>query len=213
VRVWKGDPVRDLLEVEIEVKGSVLHLFDNHWKSKIGGTRETEASRLESSGIVARRVREILMEDPSADIVVAGDMNENIDEYIHAVRKYQTALIEATEKTPVGFSRRSLFLSGNARNLGMVGDRLVLYEPWFEFDEAKRGSYVYQGEWQTMDHILLSPGLLDSRGFSYRWGSFRVVRLSFLLLPDGAPKKWSGLEAQRGYSDHLPLLVTLDVKN
>jgi hypothetical protein len=60
-----------------------------------------------------------------------------------------------------------------------------------------------------MDHILLSPGLLDSAGMRYRKGSFRVVRFPFLLLPDGTPRKWSHLKGGRGYSDHLPLLVTL----
>jgi hypothetical protein len=36
------------------------------------------------------------------------------------------------------------------------------------------------------------------------------VRLPFLLSTDGVPKKWTGLSSARGYSDHLPLLVTLD---
>jgi len=72
---------------------------------------------------------------------------------------------------------------------------------------------VYQQEWQTPDHILLSPGLLDAQGFSYRWGSFRPVRLPFLLQPDGSPRRWNGVKAGRGYSDHLPLLIMLDLRN
>jgi hypothetical protein len=72
---------------------------------------------------------------------------------------------------------------------------------------------VYQKEWQTMDHILLSPGLFDTESFTYRWGSFAAVRLPFLLLPDGSPKKWNGLRGARGYSDHLPLVVTLDIRH
>lgn len=215
VGAFERSPVRDVLEIEVEVgtARAVLHLFDNHWKSKTGGERETEISRLESAWVVARRVREILAADPAADIVIAGDFNENVDEFTRAGRRYLTALIPFGEEAPAEAVRASLFLAPSARQLGIVEDRLVLYEPWFELAESKRGSYVYQKKWQTMDHMLLSPGLFDSEGFSYRWGSFAVVRLPFLLLPDGSPKRWTGLKGSRGFSDHLPLVMTLDIEN
>ncbi len=219
VGAFESSPVRDVLEVEIEMGGRqgssspILHVFDNHWKSKTEGERETEISRLESAWVVARRVREILAADPAADIVIAGDFNENVDEFTRAGRRYLTALLPWGEQAPAEVARGSLFLASSARALGIVEDRLVLYEPWFEMAESKRGSYVYQKKWQTMDHMLLSPGLFDAKGFSYRWGSFAVVRLPFLLLPDGSPKRWTGLKGARGFSDHLPLVMTLDVRN
>jgi endonuclease/exonuclease/phosphatase family metal-dependent hydrolase len=209
---WKaGAPLRDILEAEIQTAGHTLHVFDNHWKSKTNGVKVTEASRRESAGILARRVREILAEEPDADIVAAGDMNESVDEYERIGRKYQTALIPDSEGSPAAYSRLSIFLSPNARRLGLAGERLVLYDPWFEIEESRRGSYAYQGEWLTVDHFLLSPGLFDTRGFTYRWGSFRPVRLPFLLDDEGMPKRWSGLKGEKGYSDHLPLLLTLEV--
>ncbi len=208
---WKArTPVRDIIEATLSPGGHTLYVFDNHWKAKTGGVKATEASRLQSAAVLARRVREILAQDPSADIVVAGDMNESADEYVRTGRKYQTALIPTGETTPPKFAGQSIFLSGTARGLGAAGDRLVLYDPWFELAPARRGSYSYQGEWLTVDHILLSAGLFDSHGWTYRWGSFGPVRLPFLLSTDGVPKKWTGLSSGRGYSDHLPLLVTLD---
>jgi len=208
---WKErTPVRDIIEATLSPRGHTLYVFDNHWKAKTGGVKVTEASRLQSAAVLARRLREILAQDPSADIVVAGDMNESTDEYVRIGRKYQTALIPTGEATPPKFAGQSIFLSGTARGMGVQRDRLVLYDPWFELAPARRGSYSYQGEWLTVDHILLSAGLFDSRGWSYRWGSFGPVRLPFLLSTDGVPKKWTGLGSERGYSDHLPLLVTLD---
>jgi endonuclease/exonuclease/phosphatase family metal-dependent hydrolase len=208
---WKQrTPVRDVIEAKIEYGGNTLYVFNNHWKAKTEGVKATESSRLQSASVLARRVREILAQDPSADILVAGDMNESVDEYVRTGRKYQTALIPTSETTPRKFAGQSIFLSGNTRGLGATGDRLVLYDPWFELAPARRGSYSYQGEWLTVDHILLSAGLFDTRGFSYRWGSFGPVRLPFLFSTEGVPKKWTGLGAGRGYSDHLPLLVTLD---
>jgi endonuclease/exonuclease/phosphatase family metal-dependent hydrolase len=209
---FEGSPVRDVLEVEIERGGRVLHLLANHWKSKVEGARATEAARQESSGVVARRLREILSADPAAEIVVAGDFNESHDEYARSGRAYPTALLPEGESVPAEARAAAIFLSGNARRLGIVEDRLVLYEPWLELPEADRGSYSYRGQWQTVDHMLLSPGLLDAAGFSYRWGSFHPVRLDFLLQPDGTPKSWDWPKAGTGYSDHLPLLLTLDAR-
>ncbi len=214
VHSWKKNPVRDVLEAEITVHGIILHLFDDHWKSKAGGARATERSRVESAGIVARRIREILAQDPAAHIVVAGDMNENCDEFQRVGGRYQTALIPAAAGTPASYAGDSLFLA-DARlsadgpaGTGSAG-RVILYEPWFELPTAQRGSYFYQGEWETMDHMLLSAGLLDSRGLHYGKGGFRVLRLAFLLRPDGTPRAWTHLKGARGYSDHLPLLLTL----
>jgi endonuclease/exonuclease/phosphatase family metal-dependent hydrolase len=161
--------------------------------------------------VVAARIREVLSGDPAADIVVAGDMNETLDEYARSGRKYQTALIPESAGAPARYATRSLFLAASPPGIGGAGDRLVLYDPWFEMAEGERGSYVYQGEWQTLDHILLSPGLFDSRGFTYKRGSFSVMRLPFLLTPKGEPRRWKGLKGPRGYSDHLPLLVTLEI--
>ena len=213
VGAWKGNTaMRDVIEAEIEMGGRTLYVFDNHWKSKLNGVRASEASRRESAGVLARRVREILAENPSADILAAGDFNENVDEYARTGRKYQTALIPDTEKTPQAFTRESIFLSADARGLGIVGERLVLYDPWFEIEASRRGSYSYQGDWLTVDHFLLSPGLFDVRGFSYRWGSFGPARLPLLISDSGVPKKFRALKGEKGYSDHLPLLITLDAK-
>jgi endonuclease/exonuclease/phosphatase family metal-dependent hydrolase len=210
VHAWRKNPVRDVIEAEIETKDGTLHLFDDHWKSKAGGARATERSRLESAGIVARRIREITAGDPAAHIIVAGDMNENCDEFDRVGGSYQTALIPASDTAPVAYSASSIFLADGKTSPGIDSSgRVVLYEPWLELPRGERGSYFYQGEWETMDHILISAGLLDSRGLQYRKGGFRVLRLPFLLGPDGTPRKWTHLKGARGYSDHLPLLITL----
>jgi endonuclease/exonuclease/phosphatase family metal-dependent hydrolase len=213
ISAYGDNEVRDILEVEIEHDGRLLHVFNNHWKAKSGGTRETEAWRIEAACRLGRRVREILAADPSADIIAAGDFNENVDEWRQAGRLYQVALVPVDDDPPAAFLGCSILLADDPAGAGVRGSGLALYEPWYELAESERGSYSYQRQWQTVDHVLLSPGLFDDRGYRYRRGSFQVVRLPFLLNPDGTPKRWTRLSGQRGYSDHLPLLVTLDAVN
>ncbi len=213
VAPWKGTtPIRDILEAEIQKDSHILYVLDNHWKAKTEGSRATEQSRRQAASVLAGRIRDLLALDPGADIVAAGDFNESLDEYALAGGKYVTALLPENENIRTAEAAQGIVISGNLRRLGISGDTCALYDPWFELDASRRGSYYYQKEWLTFDHMLLSPGLFDLRGFAYRWGSFAPARLAFLLTPDGIPKKWTGLAGPRGYSDHVPLLLTLDLK-
>jgi endonuclease/exonuclease/phosphatase family metal-dependent hydrolase len=209
----RSTPVRDVIEAEITVSGRTLHVFDNHWKAKTDGVRATESSRRESAAALAGRIREILSIDPDAEILAAGDFNENVDEYERAGERYVTALVPDSARLPAAEEASSIALSGDALRLGARGARLELYDPWLEVRGTLRGSYAYQGDWLTVDHMLLSPGLLDAMGLTYRRGSFMPVRLSFLLRPDGIPRSAADPRGPRGYSDHLPVILALDVRN
>ena len=70
-----------------------------------------------------------------------------------------------------------------------------------------QGTYRYDGRWESIDHILVSPALL---GFAEQ---VYINDAPFLLEED---KKYGGLKPfrtyngyryQRGFSDHLPLVV------
>ena len=72
-----------------------------------------------------------------------------------------------------------------------------------------RGTYCYRGRWHSIDHILVSPSLLPfvERAF--------INDAPFLLTDDERYRgrkplrTYNGLRYQRGYSDHLPLVVRL----
>ena len=75
--------------------------------------------------------------------------------------------------------------------------KAVRYDPWnlvypFRYlHYYSRGIYLFNGNSCTPDHILISAGLFDKDGFYYKTGNFRVADVGY------------------GYSDHLPLLMTL----
>jgi endonuclease/exonuclease/phosphatase family metal-dependent hydrolase len=211
---WKGNaPVRDILEAQIETGGGTLYLFDNHWKAKTEGVKATEASRIESASVLSARIREIQAADPGADIVAAGDLNENLDEYPRTGRRSLTALMPCDDPKVAPRTEPVIYLSAAAPAPQASPLRCVLFDPWYELPPASRGSESWHGDWLTPDHILLSAGLFDGRGLRYRPGSFTAVRLPSLVDARGLPRRWvmrAGRE--EGVSDHLPLLLVLDAE-
>ncbi len=74
-----------------------------------------------------------------------------------------------------------------------------------------RGTYRYQGHWQSIDHVLVSSALQGRISRSF------VNDAPFLLEED---KKYGGVKPlrtfngyryQRGFSDHLPLVVSFTI--
>jgi predicted extracellular nuclease len=70
-----------------------------------------------------------------------------------------------------------------------------------------KATYRYQGVWQSIDHVFVSPVLLNSVEQSF------INDAPFLLEEDkkyGGVKPlrtYNGYRYQRGFSDHLPLVV------
>ncbi len=76
-----------------------------------------------------------------------------------------------------------------------------------------QGTYRYQGRWQSIDHVLVSESLLQQVDTAY------INDAPFLLEED---KKYGGVKPlrtyigyryQRGFSDHLPLIVRFGCKD
>lgn len=72
-----------------------------------------------------------------------------------------------------------------------------------------RGTYRYQGEWESIDHILGSPYIYNNVE------SARIHSPKFLLEDEKLyggyrPRRtYNGMRYQPGYSDHLPLVVKI----
>ena len=98
-------PLRPLLEIEVEVAGAPLIVFNNHWKSKSGGLPETEAARLRAAAVLARRLRALQVQRPGVEFVVLGDLNENLKEFYERGSGPQTALIPAAADAPEASAR------------------------------------------------------------------------------------------------------------
>jgi len=195
--------VRDILVASVHVGGALLHVLVNHWKAK--DSRETESLRIKSAKVARAEVDRLLKQDPAADIVLMGDFNSTEDEH------------RATGKT-TGIND-VLRTTGDSTSMTAQTSR-YLYDPWFEMPVSQRGSEVYGSSWESLDHIIMSPGLFDRTGLSYDVGSFDAFRAPFLLsyqrAADGrqVPNRWQesgNHHGSDGYSDHLPIMAEFTV--
>lgn len=79
------------------------------------------------------------------------------------------------------------------------------------------GSYRYKGNWQTIDHLILSGALLDGHSVWKADRRLTVFSASFLLEEDKTYFGYKPCPTYRGpryvggYSDHLPIYI--DLKN
>jgi predicted extracellular nuclease len=165
--------VRKPLAGEFRARGKTLFVIANHWKSKSGDqplfgrfqppSLLTEAQRIAEAQVVRDFVDEILAADPQANIIVLGDLND------------------------FEFSAPLVVLKGPAGTNAALRALIETLAP------GERYTYVFEGNSQSLDHIVLSHNLFAHFDFGYD-----VVHVNSEF-PDQA-------------SDHEPQLVRLDLR-
>jgi endonuclease/exonuclease/phosphatase family metal-dependent hydrolase len=202
---------RFVLEADIDVDGKRLVVLAAHWKSKLGGAAETEPERRAAAAFLSALVALRLREDPALALIIAGDLNENPDEYERAGRAYPTGLMPP-EAGPgpwllVSGDRDEVALaaaSAAGSSAGAVGQP-VLFSPW---DEGGGYSYRFEGEDERIDQLILSPSLVLAGAGAFYHEEFSSVPPEFAVGADGAPLGWNA-KTGSGYSDHLPVRIRL----
>ncbi|MDA3938899.1 MAG: endonuclease/exonuclease/phosphatase family protein [Spirochaetia bacterium] len=196
---------RPILEASITTDTNLIYVFNNHWKSKLGGAEETEPARIASSALLSRRINELQLADPMVEIVVLGDLNENWDEYRQNNGDYTTALIPFEDYVR---TTGSILITENKNSFSELANPGIIhmFSPWCTYTESY-GSYVYNDSWETIDHILLNSSMFNGKGYDYK--SFSVVSDDFLLNTWDQPLSWR-TETGLGYSDHLPILLKIE---
>ncbi|MDR2468286.1 MAG: endonuclease/exonuclease/phosphatase family protein [Spirochaetaceae bacterium] len=216
---------RPVAEVWLDVSGGQVVIFACHWKSKLGGEESTEKLRQEAAKIIVRRQKELSLSNPSIPIVVLGDLNENYDEFYRRGSEQVCALLpddpEAARKT--GFllpstDETSVDLQTPPENqdfLIISGDKPpesaffainegVFYSPWG--NELANGSYFYNGDWETIDHILMNAACFDKTGIEFE--NCYVADCEPFVNSKGEPDRYNP-RTGAGLSDHLPLVLIL----
>jgi len=174
---------RSLLYAKTVIGNDTLHLILCHWPSRRGGTLAAADVRESIAELV--RIKTDSLEASSNDtasIIVMGDFNAVPDDPVIKIITDDYSLVNYAEDTAV----------------------------------KGKGSYRYQGRWELIDQIFVSRSMTDPEGKIYADPlSFRVFDAPFLLAddPDFPGKKpfatYGGYKWAGGYSDHLPVLITI----
>lgn len=181
---------RDILYVKGKVKKEEIHLFVNHWSSRRGGQEKSEPKRIESAKVLKHSVDSILKIDPDAKIVMMGDFNDEP-------------------------SNKSIFEVLNAGNY--KSDKLLV-NTVFQYEAEKKGTYYFRGNYDQIDHIITSRGLINQKnGFRLLHANSFIHNPDFLCFTnksgDKTPSRtYGGKNYYGGYSDHFAIYATFIIK-
>lgn len=189
-----------ILETHVFVDGQDLCILATHWTSKLRqeGVSNGDEGRSKYARVIYGVIEKITERNLDADILVCGDFNDTPDapQVVDGLRA-------------IGERNRVVKTNRNPQLLNLFANK----------DPKQFGTIWYANRPQIYDHICVSAGLLDNKGWSCdpdsvstwtdgltRPGATRREPWRF-----GDPNRSDLRESDRGYSDHFPVLVTLKV--
>lgn len=173
------------------LSNDTLHLFINHWPSRTGGPSITAYRRKDAALTLRHVIDSIVSCQPKALIVLTGDFNdEPTDESISVYLRVQKSTAD------------SGYLLYN------------LMTPFVGKDDT--GTNKYRNQWGVIDQFIVSASLMGTMPDSaIKVKEAQIMSFPFLLNKDEkysgtVPfRTYSGKQYQGGFSDHLPVMLTL----
>jgi len=181
---------RSVLYSKFLIQKDTLNIIVNHWPSRRGGALAGEDLRLTVAEMVKSICDSILrVSSARAKIIICGDFNCTPDD------------IEIKEL----MNREKSFK--------------YFYNLSERYAQKGEGSYRYRGIWEMIDQVIVSESLLKSDyGLYTAQDNFKIFNPGFLLEKDPVYPGLSPFATYRGYryhggfSDHLPVLLDLNIK-
>ena len=175
---------RDIVEAKLRRNGKDLFVFMDHWPSR----HHEESFREKAADVARKRIDSLLSADPKADIIMLGDFNDESTD--PSIRDHLRVVASKDKLAPD-----------------------ALFDTTAPIQAAGKGTFVYRNKWDMLDHIFISPGLLDSSGFHWKDGSSRRLEYAELFYEpsrQNAIRRPSGTYTgnefhKNGHSDHLPV--------
>lgn len=193
VNLPTGKPTRDILYLKFKRKSFLFHVYVNHWPSKYGGAQKTIPLRIAAAQTLRGHIDKVLVSNPDSDIIVIGDLNDEPNDV--SILKHLKASIDSSE---------------------IVKNTYDLFNMMMFWHRNPKGStYTYRGNHMVYDHIILSKGLFDKKGFKYVKNSVGVFDGYKYRQHggkyDGYPFRfWAGNRILGGYSDHMPVFISIE---
>jgi endonuclease/exonuclease/phosphatase family metal-dependent hydrolase len=181
-----------ILEGHIQVNGHDLVVLATHWTSRL--TDKTGAQRAKYADQIYGVYNAMYHSNEQVDLLIAGDFNDPPDSPSVAEHLHASADIEA-------------FHYG--------GNKPLLLDLFARPVFSHLGTIYGEGKWSIFDQIVVSPGLLDNKGWSCDPATAQIVN-SLYRAGDKRHLPWrfgNSHAKDHGYSDHFPVTVRLKVEN
>ncbi|MBI1184427.1 hypothetical protein GC194_09155 [bacterium] len=168
-----------------------LYLFANHWPSRSGGQEASEPRRIAAAKVLKHQVDKLQGRNSKAKIIIMGDFNDE---------PFNTSMVNYLKADTVLTAQSALF------NLS------------YALVKKGQGSYNYRGQWNVLDQIIVSCNLLEPNNrVQIQPAEAQVVKHDFMLYETRSGEKvpsrsYGGPNYYGGYSDHLPVFATLQVR-
>jgi predicted extracellular nuclease len=180
---------RDILYTVLKFKKDTLHIFVNHWPSRRSGQLESEPRRIKAATTLRNKVDSLFSKNKKSNIVIMGDFNDMPDN--NSILVFLQAIpFECDSLTPE-YTYNLYNTAAKKYSQGI-------------------GSYFHQGNFNMLDQIIISKGLLDKQELDYECDSFSVISNELNTTRSGKfkgapfPTFGSG-RYLGGYSDHFPV--------
>jgi predicted extracellular nuclease len=182
-------PTRDIMEATFRRDQHRFTVLVNHWPSRSEGREQSEPKRIAAAQAAAAIIDSLYRVDPAADIVLMGDLNDE---------PFNTSVKDVLD---------AYAYDGNPFHHHMMNTAA----PVAEVDTI--GSYFYRGDWNLLDQIMVSRGVLDSAGLTLRETVETVFAPDFLRDERADPqfrppyRTYRGSWYIGGTSDHFPVML------
>lgn len=213
VRLHKRSATRDLLQAEFITKnGNSLIIIGNHWPARSGGQFESEPFRIMAAETLSYWLYQIAEKRGNDQpVLVMGDFNDE---------PFSRSMSDYALSTP-----NIRLIRSARRDHNGIFTPYLLNLLWNEMADGK-GTYLYNGKWSVLDQILVNRAIAINRGFTvlsagiYDHPDLITPGINPAPMAFGAPSKARrdkngniretiGAFWQKGYSDHLPVVVLL----
>lgn len=187
---------RDILYVcGILPAGDTIHIFVNHFPSRLGGELESENRRIDAARVLRHAVDSVQATNQQAKILIMGDFNDYPD---------NKSILHVLQAEP-------FYTDTKPQTAHLYNLCYAIHE------KGQEGSYKHDGVWGMLDQFIVSGDFLTpGNGTMVDGNSLRIYSPEWLLEPDKIVgykpfRTYIGYRFNNGFSDHLPIVVQLIV--
>ena len=194
LRLFDKDGTRDYTRDQLLVYGMLekepVYVLVHHWPSRSGGQKRSEPNRIDAAALNKKLVDSVLQQNPKAKIINMGDFNDE---------PTNTSVADVLQTT----DKKRKALKNN-----------LLYTPMMAFYKQGIGTYCYRGNWNVLDQVHVSGGLLKDKKNGWKFWKAGIYNKPYLINKEGRYKgypfrSFAGGRFLGGYSDHFAVYAYL----